>query len=124
VSVLIVDDNFDLAENLAEILELAGIDALALGDPARAVESVRDLDLDLIVLDVRMPGMSGPTLHRRLRTSQGGARFALMSGLCDLDEVEESLSAGATLLQKPFDGQILVDMARAAGDARRRRWVE
>jgi CheY-like chemotaxis protein len=115
-TVLIVDDNADLAENLGEVLELDGIDAVVETDPHRALDRARGMPLELALLDVRMPGLSGPALHERLRAIHPNSRFVLMSAYARPEEVEDSLRAGASLMAKPID---LADLRAMLGNVAR-----
>ena len=70
--ILVVDDNEALRENIAEALELEGYAVTAVGSGARALETLASEPLPAVVLiDVRMPGMSGTELVGRLRDSDG-----------------------------------------------------
>ncbi|MEM1418866.1 MAG: response regulator, partial [Myxococcota bacterium] len=57
--ILVVDDNRELAENLGEILEEAGHVPVVVDHPAGALAATEAQRFDLILLDVRLPGMDG-----------------------------------------------------------------
>ena len=59
VKVLVVDDDDALRESLCDILEGAGVEACGAADGGAALEAIRDGDVDAMVLDMHMPGLSG-----------------------------------------------------------------
>ena len=65
--VLIVDDERSLLLTLVANLELEGFEVVAASDGARALELVREQRFDLLLTDVRMPGMNGVDLFRQIR---------------------------------------------------------
>ncbi len=79
---------------------------------------------DLILTDVRMPGMNGVELAMEVRDSWAGLPVVLMSGHSPPD-LPSNLGAG--FLKKPFDGETLlrvVDLAMKQGPAARRRRLD
>lgn len=104
--ILYVEDDPDLRELGKLALEdgrAFEVDACASG--AEAVASARDVPPDLIVLDVRMPGLDGPATLRRLREMDGLATTpaVFMTGAASDAEVEALHAAGAVaVIGKPF----------------------
>jgi two-component system alkaline phosphatase synthesis response regulator PhoP len=66
-SVLVVEDNPDLAYGLRNSLEIAGYDVTVAGDGVAGVSRAREVDPDLIVLDLMLPGMDGYRVLKTLR---------------------------------------------------------
>ncbi len=100
--VLVVDDNVELAENLAEILGEEGFDVRVSTDPERALAEARSFAFDVALLDVRMPGMDGVELYRRLRTARPSARFVLMTAYTKDERLAQAFALGVrTVLPKP-----------------------
>ena len=64
---VVVDDEPNIRELLATSLRFAGFEVHAAGDGASALRLVKQVDPDLVVLDVMLPDMDGFTLTRRLR---------------------------------------------------------
>ncbi len=113
--VLIVDDNRSLAEDLAEILADEGYEACVFDDPASVVAAVDALQFDVALLDVRMPGMDGVSLHSELAKHHPSARFVLMSAYSEDDRIATALAAGVReVLTKPVPLDVLVDALSAA----------
>ena len=99
---LIVDDNRALAEDLGEILELEGYEVRVFDDPVRALAECDEQEFDVALLDVRMPGLDGVALHRRLLERHPNTSFILMTGYSEDDRIAAALAAGVrTVLMKP-----------------------
>lgn len=73
--ILVVDDNRDSADILAELLRFNGCDAQVAYDGARAIAAAAGLRPDVIFLDLGMPGMDGYDVVRALRAQQGSRPF-------------------------------------------------
>ncbi|HEY7689915.1 MAG TPA: response regulator [Dongiaceae bacterium] len=117
LNILVVDDDPDLAESIAEALTLAGHKVCTAGNGAEAVERFAQTKYDLTLLDCRMPVMNGIDCFFAIRASHPDAKIVLMTGFADMG-VERAMAAGAhALLQKPFRmGEIL----KLAGHSARR----
>ena len=101
--VLVVDDNRDLAENIAEILGDEGYETLACFDPLDALAHAREFDFDVAVLDVRMPGMNGVLLHQKLTQLRPDACYLLVTAFTQDDELAAARAAGVmAVLPKPI----------------------
>lgn len=103
--ILVVDDELDVAESLAEILGLDGHDVDVADSGASALMRLQESDYDLILTDLRMPRMDGPTLYREIARKHPAlaARVAVVTG----DSLEAAASdflkeAGLPVLEKPF----------------------
>ncbi len=122
-SVLVVDDQELVRGGFCLILEAAGLDVLGeAGDGAEAVALARDLRPDVVLMDVRMPGMDGIEATRLIRAEAGdGPPRILILTTFDLDEyVFDALRAGASgFLLKDAPRQQLVEAVEvvAAGQA-------
>jgi signal transduction histidine kinase len=77
--VMVVDDNRDAADSLAELLEIKGAAVLCAYDAEQALELARERQIDVAVLDIGLPGMDGCELARALRTGTGGSRLTLIA---------------------------------------------
>ena len=78
-TILIIDDEKDLIELVRYNLEKEGYDAIAASDGQTGVEIAQRHKLDLIVLDLMMPGMDGLEVCRRLRTDPRTSRIPLIA---------------------------------------------
>jgi len=101
--VLIVDDNLSLAEDLAEILEDEGYVCNVCADPRQVARDSKNLEFDVALVDMRMPGLDGVALHRVLLEHHPSATYVLMTAYSSDDRVQQALTAGAKLvLPKPL----------------------
>jgi DNA-binding NarL/FixJ family response regulator len=94
--VLLVDDDPDFAELVKCILRLDGIDVLGHAfNGAEGVELARDLDPDVVLMDIRMPVMDGFEATREIVRATPGARVLVVSSSRHLQDVERAREAGA-----------------------------
>ena len=77
---LVVDDEIDLCELIAEVAEDAGLEVRTVSDSALVEETVAAFAPDAIMLDLMMPGTDGVELLRAMSGKLNGVRIALMSG--------------------------------------------
>lgn len=111
---LVADDDRVVLFTLAEGLRDAGFEVLEARDGLRALELCRSEQPDLALLDIRMPGLDGLELARRLR-SETAVPFLFFTAYDDDDMVREAVNLGALgYLVKPLDVTRIVPMLRAA----------
>jgi DNA-binding NarL/FixJ family response regulator len=117
IRVLIADDQDLVRAGLRMILEVQDdLDVVAeAGDGARAVAAARELDPDVVLMDVRMPGLDGIEATRRLVVAGLRARILILTTF-DADEyVYDAMKAGASgFLLKNAPPEELVSAVRAA----------
>jgi signal transduction histidine kinase/CheY-like chemotaxis protein len=104
--VLVVDDNPDGADSLAEVLRLLGHDADVAFDGRSAVSKAVADTFDLVVLDINLPGMDGYEVARRIRQQApaGVHRFVAMTGFGTEEDHKRSRDEGFIAhLVKPID---------------------
>jgi CheY-like chemotaxis protein len=78
--VLVVDDEIDTAETLAEVLVTLGHDVRTAADGAHAIETARAFAPDVVLLDLGLPGIDGFEVARRLRAEHLAARLIAVTG--------------------------------------------
>jgi DNA-binding response OmpR family regulator len=116
VRVLIVEDELPVARQIASALTEAGHDPKRVHNGEAALDEVRKAPFDLIVLDIRLPGIDGFEVLRRLRTQHLAARVLLLTARSAVDDRVTGLQLGADdYLPKPFAMQELVARVRALG---------
>lgn len=110
-TVYIVDDNAEFREATKFWLAGFGFDVRAWGDPHEAVEALARRDRAesaCLMLDVRMPELSGLDVHDRLLEAGASLPVIYMSGHADVPLAVQAMQKGAvTLLEKPFDDAAL-----------------
>jgi PAS domain S-box-containing protein len=118
-TVLLVEDETVVRQLVAEILETSGYSVLQAGDGPSAVELVRRHrgDIELLVTDVVMPGMSGPEVAQAVTSMRPGTQVLYMSGYTDSAIGHHGvLEPGIAFLQKPFSTDDLTRKVRALLD--------
>ena len=114
--VLIVDDEPTVRKALAAMLETASFDAQIeeAGSGAEGCVKVAQFKPDLLILDVRMPGVDGQDLCRYLRGTEEFAevKVLVVSGYPDDDSISDMMEAGAdAFLAKPVDKDEFIRLA-------------
>jgi DNA-binding NtrC family response regulator len=118
--VLLVDDEVDFVEVLADRLETRGLTVRVANDGPAAIELAEEVQFDAIVLDMAMPGMDGlETLEELLRVNPD-LQVILLTGKATLEQAAAAIRIGALdLLEKPADFDTLVGKIELAAT---RRW--
>jgi CheY-like chemotaxis protein len=112
---LIVDDNRELAENLAEIIEDQGAQAVAVASGPEAVEAVRAGRFDALVTDMRMPVMQGAEVVHAIRRLDPGLPVVVITAYTDEDDLEAARREGLlAVLPKPVPVPRLLDLLARA----------
>jgi DNA-binding response OmpR family regulator len=114
-SVLIVDDDDDIRRLVEIVLHKAGIPADSVDGGIPALEAARSSARQLVVLDVRMPDMSGLEVCRQLKAdgATSASHVLLMSSDYTTEDVAAGFAAGADdYLPKPFSPSELVRRVR------------
>jgi DNA-binding response OmpR family regulator len=113
--ILVVDDEEELVFTLAERLQFRGFDAVGVSSGAEAIKASDAGEFDVVVLDVKMPGMSGLETMQAIKRSRPVTRIILMTGHGSLQDGEEGLALGAfDYLVKPVNIDMLVAKINAA----------
>ncbi len=113
--ILIVDDEQPVLEVLSEYFAGQGYEVKTAPSGAAALAAVQRARPDLVLLDVRMPGMDGMEVLRRLRAADGNLAVVMVTANEDVALARETLKIGAfDYVAKPFDFQYL-DRVVAAG---------
>ena len=92
--VLVVDDNVDAAETLAELLEVLGHSAHAVHDGPAALQAARSRTPEVVLLDIGLPGMDGYEVARRLKAEHPALVLVALTGYGQDDDVRQCREAG------------------------------
>ena len=111
-TVLIVDDNVDLAENIAEILEMDGHATSVAASAEEALPMAVEAVVDVLVTDYRLPGVTGAEFVRQLKKIRLDVRAVVISAYTDENTMKEARDAGATFMAKPVDHKVLSRLVR------------
>ena len=120
--VFVVDDDESMRRSLATLLRSVGLDARVFSTPQEFMEAKRPEAPGCLVLDVRLPGMSGLAFQEQLAKAGIGLPIIFISGHGDVPMTVRAMKAGAVeFLTKPFDDQVLLDAIHAAVERDRKR---
>lgn len=112
--VLIVDDNVDVCALVALKLESAGIDVVQSFDGESGLAQAQSQQIDAIILDAVLPGMSGLEVLARLRNSGNQVPVLMLSGNDHERDIAASFEAGANdYVTKPFSPRELLSRVLA-----------
>lgn len=119
-SVLIVDDDLELRENLQEILAIEGFDVATAKNGNDALDMVSQRDFDLLLLDLIMPGLSGLETLTLLRRQKPQIRVILMTAFSTIENAVDAMRRGADdYLTKPFKtADLLMTVKRVLEEAK------
>jgi len=92
--VLVVDDNHDAADSLAQLVQLFGHSSEVAYDGPSAIEKARSHPPDVVLCDIGLPGMSGYEVAHALRAQRNNVRLIAVSGYAQPDDVARADSAG------------------------------
>jgi len=112
MKILIIEDDYALADNLRALLEVKGYQVEFAADGEEGVKKARSYGPDLILLDIMIPKVSGFDACRILRgdAKTKDAKIIMTTGLDRMGDVEKAFSCGASdYLIKPFDSGRLFD---------------
>jgi DNA-binding response OmpR family regulator len=113
-TILLVDDEAAITDNLAPFLQRAGFDVVVAADGPGALARLAARTPDLVVLDVLLPGMDGRAVLRQVRQEQRQVPIILLTQVGEAGERAMALEEGADdYLNKPFDPHELVARIRA-----------
>ena len=114
-SVAIIDDDELMRGALQGLLKEAGFSARAFASAEEFLDSGQQHHSSCLIVDIRMPGMSGLDLQARLNAEQIRTPIIFITAHGDERMRMQALRSGAVdFLAKPFDGEVLLDTVRAA----------
>lgn len=114
--ILIADDDSDLVEMIAQLLEFHGYETISAGEGVRAIELAHREKPSLILLDLKMPAGSGQSVLQAIRNRADTKHIPviIISGVDDTHVKEEIIAAGAQdFIQKPYNAEQLLRTLRA-----------
>jgi len=108
--ILIAEDDQDIRELVVLTLQFSGFEVVSAADGAQAVEMAQEEEFDLILMDVRMPRMTGYEACRHLRELEHtkDVPIVFLSAKGQEAEIQKGMEAGATqYILKPFAPDVL-----------------
>ena len=115
--IAIVDDDESVQSALQDLMEADGLSARCFGSAEEFLESGLHRRAACLIVDIRMPGMSGLELQARLKADRFNAPIIFVTAHGDARVRMQAMREGAAeFLVKPFDDQVLLNRVRAALD--------
>lgn len=114
MSIVLLADDSPHAQRMGErILREEGFEVVSLTDGETAVKRMADVDPDLVIADVFLPGRSGFDLCRYVKTQHRHVRVILTAGLLEKFNEENARQAGCdAILRKPFEASVVMQTIR------------
>jgi DNA-binding NtrC family response regulator len=120
--VLIVDDDRDIGQMLATLMNKGGLASLVAYDGETALQMLAARTPDLLLVDVKMPGLDGMEVLKRVKETDPQLPVVLITAYAEIPGSVAAMKAGAfDYLAKPFDHTEVLRVVRAALSERRRR---
>lgn len=111
--VLIVDDDIDLGESVAELLESEGYGVTFISDPFKALEAASARKYDFMIIDFKMPGMDGLELTKNIVSKKIKTKILVISGKPFVKKLftESGMDSAVTeFISKPFKCEHLIEV--------------
>ena len=125
MNILIVDDEEEVLKMLKRHLELEGYDVTTTPDPVEAVEMMKENLFNMVVSDIRMPGLSGVELLRELRAVNPLVNIIIITGYSNMSYVVDCLASGAVdYFTKPIRDMDLFLQVIGQTQKRMERWTQ
>jgi two-component system response regulator AtoC len=107
--ILIVDDNETLRFTLSELLEESGFEHKAVEDGLSALDEIKKNFYDLVILDMRIPGMSGIEILKKIREKDKSLPVIMLTAFGEIKTAVEAMKQGAQdFITKPFDNDAMI----------------
>lgn len=107
--ILIVDDESMIRDSIAEFLRSEGYETQTASDGEAALEIVKNGNIDILISDVRMPGMDGIDLIKQINTYASDTLVILMTAFASVETAVQALRSGAAdYMLKPLDFDELI----------------
>ena len=115
IKILIVDDEVAFANTLAQRLQIRGIKVGIAYDGEQALSKLKKEELDVVVLDLKMPGMDGMEVLQEIKRVYPNIQVIMLTGHgTDKDEEQAKKLGGFDFLNKPVDIDTLEQKIKAA----------
>ena len=113
--VYVIDDDEAMRDSLRFLLESAAFDVTLFETAVGFLDALPGLDFGCVVSDVRMPGLDGIELLKRMKASHSPFPIVIMTGHGDVPLAVEAMKLGAVdFLEKPFEDDRLIGMIETA----------
>lgn len=114
-NVFVVDDDQAVRESLRWLIESVGLNVKTFSNGQELLENFAEDNISCLVLDVRMPGISGLDLQQRLRNMNAKVPVIIVTGHADVPMAIQAMKAGAfDFIEKPYSDQLLLERIQCA----------
>ncbi len=106
--ILLVDDNEDFLDNIKDVFEDEGYEVLTATSGEGAVQQVKTRSVDVVVMDIKMPGMNGVEAFIEMKKFSPGVKVIMCTAYIVEATIRQALREGAqAVLNKPFEMDVL-----------------
>jgi DNA-binding NtrC family response regulator len=120
MKIAIVDDEKDMRQSISQWLALSGFDTETFASAEDALKAVTADYPGIVISDIKMPGMDGMSLLRKLKSVDSTLPVIMITGHGDVPMAVEAMRIGAfDFLEKPFNPDRMTDLAKKATQSRR-----
>ncbi len=121
MKMMLVDDEERFLSTTQKLLSRKGYDTLTAVSGADALEILKSRNIDVVILDVKMPGMDGITALKEIKRRFPVVEVIMLTGHATVDSAVDGLKSGATdYLMKPTDINNLIEKAEEAFEKKQR----
>jgi two-component system NtrC family response regulator len=115
-SILVVDDEPNYLVVLSELLKDEGFEVFTAVDGESGLQIIENVDLDLVITDMQMPGINGLQLLERVKEKKEELPVIVITAFAEVEKAVEAMQAGAfSYLAKPFSNdELIVTLKKAA----------
>lgn len=119
--ILIIDDDKDMRSVLTDLARSGGYEAFSAGNGKTALKEISTHSPDLVLLDIKLPGIDGMTLLERIKEIDRNILIIMMTGHGDIKDAVKAMKLGALdYITKPFDNDEIITAIKKALQARPR----
>ncbi|RRH75114.1 sigma-54-dependent transcriptional regulator [Falsigemmobacter faecalis] len=120
MKVAIVDDEADMRQSISQWLALSGFDTETFASGEEALKAIGSDFPGVVISDIKMPGIDGMTLLKKLMGMDSGLPVIMITGHGDVPMAVEAMRIGAfDFLEKPFNPDRMTELAKKATNQRR-----
>ncbi len=115
INILVIDDDKDICESLKKVFALDGYKVKSISKPENALKELEKKTYHLIILDLKMPGISGEDLLKKIRKIDNDIMVFILTAYPSVDSAVQALQSQVSdYIKKPFKNSELRDKVRSA----------